>query len=294
MTATCSFFVYIDKLKRENLLLEEKVQQKTQELEEAYKKIAAQEKMFAYQGLAKMFSHEIKNQTNALRANAQNCHGNVNEIKQILDEFIEDEDIEEESVDPRKLCLKSLEQLLRIDDLVQKITLILGELDRDSGRESLKVSSLDINELLKVVVAESIQVKQVQNLKVEENYDDSLPSLTGIKRHLERALENIILNACDSVIQKSRDSQDYVPILELVTKDKDDSIEVKIRDNGKGIAPDEREQIFGMHWTTKGEIGGKGLGLYFARNLIREHGGDINVESQPGEYAEFVIRLPKN
>ena len=295
---TGSFFVYIDKLKNDNILLEEKVRQKTQKLEEAYKQIAAQEKLFAYQGLAKTLSHEIKNQTNALKANAQNCSHNISQIKQIIEEnyylFGDAEDFDEGFVDPRQLCSQSLEQLSRIDYLVEKITLILQELNRNSGREGLKVSSLDLNELLKVIVTESTQVKQIENLEINGNYDDSLSLVVGVKQHLERALENIVLNACNSLALKSKELKDYVPTLELVTKERADSIEIRIKDNGQGIALEEQDKIFAMHWTTRSETGGKGLGLYFAKNLIREHGGDINVESQPGEYAEFIIRLPKS
>ena len=295
ITLVGSFFVYIDKLKNDKRLLEEKVRQKTQKLEEAYKQIAAQEKLFAYQGLAKTLSHEIKNQTSALKANAQNCQHHLAEIKQIIEEdsFL-CEYLSDSPVDPRGLCSQSLEQLSRIDYLVEKISLILQEFNQNSGREDLKVSSLALNELLKVIVAESTQVKPVENLQINYNYDDSLPPVVGIKQHLERALENIVLNACDSLAWKTKELKDYVPTLELVTKELADSLEIRIKDNGKGIALEEQDKIFAMHWTTRSETGGKGLGLYFAKNLIREHGGDINVESQPGEYAEFIIRLPKS
>ena len=301
VTLVGSFYIYIDKLKQDNILLEEKVEEKTQKLEEAYKQIAAQEKLLAYQGLAETLSHEIKNQTNALKANAQNCQNNLAEIKQIIEEnyylfgglFEGSEDLAEGSVDPRQLCEQSLEQLSRIDYLVEKITLIIQELNRNSGRESFKFSSINLNELLKTIVVESTQVNPLENLKINSNYDNSLPPVVGIKQHLERALENIILNACHSLALKSKELPDYVPTLELVTKEQADSLEIRIRDNGKGIALDEQEQIFAMHWTTS-ETGGKGLGLYFAKNLIHEHGGDVNVESQPGEYAEFIIHLPKS
>ncbi len=295
ISLTSSFFIYIEQLKQENSILEEKVKQKAKKLEEAYKKIAAQEKIIAYQELARTLSHEIKNQTNIIRANAQNCYNNLLEIKQIIDEnyFLFDEDSEEEFINPSQLSSQGLEKLVRIDDIVNKVTSILQEFDMNTGRENLEVNLINLNELLKTIVDESTVIKPVENLKIENNFDNSLICFLGVVQHIERAFENIILNACDSLIFKSSELKNFVPILELVTKDKDNFIEIRIKDNGKGIALENQGHIFDLHWSTKSEIGGKGLGLYFARNLIREHGGDIEVESKNGEYAEFIITLPK-
>lgn len=302
--AILNIFIYHHRQEEEKLKLEEQVKQRTKSLKQALddlqnlqQKMIAHEKLVAYQKLAHTLSHEIKNQTSSLRLNAQYCYQNLSEIKEIInDEYFLFGDSEEDLdfVDPRKLCERGLEQLSRIEDLVEKITSILQELNQNSGRNSLQVKSLDLNKLLQIIVAESTQTKPIENLRIESNYDSSLSNITGIAQHLERALQNILLNACDSLLSKSKKLPDYLPVLELGTQEQGEEIEIIIRDNGEGIPEQERDKIFQMNWTTKSETGGKGLGLYFARDLILEHGGQINVDSQLGEYTEFIIQLPKN
>jgi signal transduction histidine kinase len=70
-------------------------------------------------------------------------------------------------------------------------------------------------------------------------------------------------------------------------------VEIRIRDNGPGIPPDIVEKIFNPFFTTKPTNQGTGLGLAITSDIIREHGGTIQVESEPGEYTEMVIVIPK-
>ena len=298
ITATLGFLIYHYRHEQEKQNLAEIVQQKSQELEIAYKKILAQEKIFTYQGLAQILSHELKNKTNVIYSSAQNDNRNWTLLQELIEQnFWLFEDLEtndENCTTPLQLCELGLENTSSILRSVQKITLILQELDRDSGRDSLEVGSVNINETLSRIIAELTQIKSINYLQIKANYDDSLPELVGVEQHLERALENIITNAFDSLSSRSKELMMYTPILEVSTFNRNEFIEIKIRDNGKGIPLVSLKEIFKIHYTTKVETGNKGLGLFFAQEFIHEHGGDIKVESQFGEYAEFAIRLPKN
>ena len=296
--ATLGFLIYNHRHEQEKQNLAEIIEQKSQELKLAYKKIMAQSKIFTYQGLAEIVSHELKNKTNTIKAAAQDDERrNLPRLKQMIDwvsyAFEEFED-EEGFIDPRNLCESALENNQSILQSVQKISLVLQELDRDSGRDALEVSPVNLNESLKVIINDLARLEPIEFLQINVDYDETLPELTGIKQHLERALENIIANAFDSLRSKSQMSLMYTPILNVATANKRDSLEIRIRDNGKGIPLGSIKQIFQMHWTSKIEAGGKGLGLFFAQEFIHEHGGDINVESKLGEFAEFIIRLPKS
>ena len=296
ITVTLGLLIYHYRHEQEKQNLSAIIEQKSQELEMAYKKILAQEKIFTYQGLAQILSHELKNKTNVINASAQNDYRNLTQLARIIEEnFFIFEDLEEEEniTTPLQLCELSLENTQSILQSVQKITLILQELDRDSGRDSLEVSQININESLNRIIAELTQIKPIEYLKINANYDNSLPDLVGIEQHIERALENIITNAFDSLSSRSKELMMYTPILNVVTINQSEFIEIKIRDNGKGIPLAMLDEIFKIHWTTKVESGSKGLGLFFAQEFIHEHGGDIKVESQFGEYAEFIIQLPK-
>ena len=87
----------------------------------------------------------------------------------------------------------------------------------------------------------------------------------------------------------------FSPVLRVTTHSLDDSIEIRIRDNGPGISADVRRKIFEPFFTTKptGE-GNTGLGLTISYEIIIQgHNGTIEVESEPGEFTEFIIILPK-
>ncbi len=84
------------------------------------------------------------------------------------------------------------------------------------------------------------------------------------------------------------------PTLAATTKNLGDSIEIRIRDNGTGIPPEVKEKLFNPFFTTKPAGEGTGLGLSISHDIIvKQHGGSIEVDTQPGEFTEFRIVLPR-
>ena len=83
-----------------------------------------------------------------------------------------------------------------------------------------------------------------------------------------------------------------MPGLNVSTKLIDDEIEIRFRDNGTGMPPDVVERIFNPFFTTKATDRGTGLGLSLSNDIVRSHGGTIRVETEPGEFTEFIITLP--
>ena len=83
----------------------------------------------------------------------------------------------------------------------------------------------------------------------------------------------------------------YMPTVWLSTKRGEDNVEVRIRDNGNGIPPEVADRIFNPFFTTKPTDRGTGLGLALTNDIVREHGGTIQVDSQPGEYTEMTLTL---
>jgi signal transduction histidine kinase len=80
-----------------------------------------------------------------------------------------------------------------------------------------------------------------------------------------------------------------------MTRDLGDTVEVRVRDNGTGIAPEVRDKLFQPFFTTKPTGEGTGLGLSIAHDIVtQQHGGTIDVESRVGEFTEFTIRLPRS
>jgi two-component system NtrC family sensor kinase len=87
---------------------------------------------------------------------------------------------------------------------------------------------------------------------------------------------------------------DYEPIVAAATKNLGTSVEIRIRDNGTGIPSEVKEKIFNPFFTTKPAGEGTGLGLSISHDIIvKQHGGSIEVDTQPGEFTEIRIVLPR-
>jgi signal transduction histidine kinase len=80
----------------------------------------------------------------------------------------------------------------------------------------------------------------------------------------------------------------------VATRDLDDAVEIRVRDNGVGISSEHRDKLFQPFFTTKPTGEGTGLGLSISYDIVtQEHGGTIAVDSEPGEFTEFTITLPR-
>jgi len=115
-------------------------------------------------------------------------------------------------------------------------------------------------------------------------------------QEITRALLNLISNGFYAASKrKGQDtSEGFEPTLAASTKNLGDRVEITIRDNGSGITLEVREKMFNPFFTTKPAGEGTGLGLSIAHDIIvKQHSGSIEVESQPGEYTEARIVLPR-
>jgi signal transduction histidine kinase len=87
----------------------------------------------------------------------------------------------------------------------------------------------------------------------------------------------------------------FEPVLRAATRNLGEAVEIRIRDNGTGIPPEVREKMFNPFFTTKPTGEGTGLGLSITHDIIvKQHGGWIRVETEPGSFTEFVVTLPRD
>jgi polar amino acid transport system substrate-binding protein len=114
-----------------------------------------------------------------------------------------------------------------------------------------------------------------------------LPPITANTQKLEQVIINLVANACQSLPDRGR------PIAVRTRHLADRGmVEVEVRDGGAGIPPENLGRMFDPFFTTKRDAGGTGLGLSVSYGIVKEHGGEITVESEVGVGTTMTVRLP--
>jgi two-component system, NtrC family, sensor kinase len=115
-------------------------------------------------------------------------------------------------------------------------------------------------------------------------------------QELTRVFLNLFGNGFYAAHKRKGDGAgpDFRPMLRVTTRELPDAVEVRVRDNGTGISPEVREKLFQPFFTTKPTGEGTGLGLSISYDIVtQQHGGTIEVDSEPGSFTEFIVRLPR-
>ena len=134
------------------------------------------------------------------------------------------------------------------------------------------------------------------NITLERDFDRSLAPTELAPQEMTRVFLNLFGNGFYATAKRQRDSggPEFRPTVKVATRELGDAVEVRVRDNGTGIAPEIRDKLFQPFVTTKPTGEGTGLGLSIAYDIVvQQHGGTIEVDSVFGEFTEFTIRLPR-
>ncbi|HMF25440.1 MAG TPA: GAF domain-containing protein, partial [Pseudolabrys sp.] len=133
-------------------------------------------------------------------------------------------------------------------------------------------------------------------IKLNQSFDRSAGEADIFPQDIRRALLNMISNGFYAATKRRAEINggDYEPTLTASTKSLGDRVEIRIRDNGTGMPPDVKEKMFNPFFTTKPTGEGTGLGLSISHDIIvKQHGGSIEVDTQPGEFTEIRVILPR-
>jgi two-component system NtrC family sensor kinase len=145
-------------------------------------------------------------------------------------------------------------------------------------------SPTDLSSLLKKVSLEL----QARQRGLEERLDlqlNPLPPVSVSAKAMEKVFGNLLINAFQSL--KSGGN------IRVEARETEDSVEIEIQDEGEGISEENLKRIFDPYFTTWRQKGGHGLGLTVCYNIVRDHGGRIEVSSRLGEGSVFKLVLPK-
>jgi len=130
------------------------------------------------------------------------------------------------------------------------------------------------------------------NATMKTDFDEGIGNINIIPQDIGRVILNLINNAFYAVSErKKQGSNGYEPTVTVCTKKIDDKIEIRVKDNGNGITQKVLDKIFQPFFTTKPTGQGTGLGLSLSYDIVKAHGGELNVETREGEGSEFIIHL---
>lgn len=273
----------------------EALQETVKELKVTQTQLIQQEKLASLGELTAGIAHEIQNPLNF-----------VNNFSELSTELLEELQVGPLQKIPESEKKYASEIIQDLTQNLQKInhhgkradSIVKGMLQHTRASTGQK-ELIDINALAEEYLRLSYHGLRAKDksfyARLETHFDSSQPKLEVVPQDIGRVLLNLYNNAFYAVQQKktSIDQESYQPMVQVSTFLKGDTMELRIRDNGCGIPENIRHKILQPFFTTKPTGQGTGLGLSLSYDIITKgHNGEIRIDSEEGEYTEFIIRLP--
>ena len=303
------FRLHAIEIQRLNLVeqLAEELQGKNTELEavlgqlrHAQDQIVAQEKLAALGELTAGVAHEIRNPLNFVKNFSESSGELLAELQEILtEEAVQLSEEQRNLVDEIAKDLSgNLERIRMHGERADRIVHDMLQMGRGSGgRQPTDINNL-LDEHSRLAYHSARATDNEFQLNLKQDFDPNMGEVEVIPQDLGRVFLNMVSNACYATDERRRaiaeggDTEPYEPTIFLTTRRREDSVEVRIKDNGMGIPADIVDKIFNPFFTTKPPDQGTGLGLAMSSDIVRGHGGSIRVESEPGQFTEMIIELP--
>lgn len=286
---------HINDWQKKNEELQRRIAEKTSELEESLESLKAtqeqlivQEKLAGLGQLAAGIAHEIKNPMNFVNNFSELSLEYIDEIKNELAklEVSETRTEIEALLDDIEINLnKILQHGRRADGIVKSM------LQHSRGGNGL-MEPTDLNAMIREFTNLAFHGmragKKPINVKLTYNLDDSIGEIPLIADDFSR----VILNLCNNAFDAMRGVEK--PELTLTTKKSGADVLLMIEDNGSGISDAIKDKILQPFFTTKKGKEGTGLGLAITHDIIKAHGGTVNITTKENEFTRFEITLPVN
>ncbi len=181
----------------------------------------------------------------------------------------------------------------RADSIVKNM--LLHSREGTGERRAVDVNTL-VEESLNLAYHGARAEKQGFNITLERSFDTAAGEIEVFPQEIIRVLLNLITNGFYAATKRKQDNgkTGFEPILAAATKNLGDRVVISIRDNGIGIALEVRAKMFNPFFTTKPAGEGTGLGLSISHDIVvKQHAGCIEVDSEPGEFTEIRVILPR-
>ncbi len=298
-----SYNAMADALQRLYSSLEAQVQDRTKELKSAYAELQNtqammlhSEKMKSLGELVAGIMHEINNPINFIYGNMVHLNNYSQDLMNIIDEYTKyDSSLKpEEKTDIDKLKQDLDYEFLKTDlpDLIKsckegadRAKNIIQDLKSFSRMEEVAITDVDLNHEIEMTL-NILHNKLKNKAEIHKEFPDNLPKIEAFGGQLNQVFMNILDNAAGAIPDKG---DIWIKINEDKTKE---HITIIIEDNGCGMDKETARKIFNPFFTTKPVGKGTGLGLSITYKIIKNHQGDIKVESTPNVGTKFIITLP--
>jgi two-component system, NtrC family, sensor kinase len=249
--------------------LEDRVEEKTKELRSAHDHVLHVEKMASLGKMAAVVAHEVNNPLSGILTYAK-----------LLRKWVANGQVEHEKRDE---AMQSLELIAaesrRCGELIKNLLSL-------SRTAPMNVKSTDLHQVIDCCLLLVRHQLDLTGIELQLKLDDDLPRVPCDPEQIEQVLLALIMNAVDAMPHGGN------LWIETRLNHDETEIDIQVRDDGSGIAPDVLPQIFEPFMTTKERGRGVGLGLAISRGIVERHNGRIEVESRLGQGTTFTVTLP--
>lgn len=304
-------------VKEQNIVLEQKVNERTEELQhanhqlndaltnlkDAQTQLVEAEKMASLGQLTAGIAHEINNPINFVKSNIKPLQLDFRDLEELIDEYNKLHTTDEKAIKSQLSNIASFQKQIDLSFVKTEIGSLIKGIEEGAERTAEIVrglrtfSRLDEGELKTVNVHEGIDstlvllknsfpyyIKIVKDFKADGNID-CYPG------KLNQVFMNIINNGIQAIQAKPTKSDNETIVIS--TKDADNErIIISIKDSGTGMTDEVKQKIFEPFFTTKPVGEGTGLGMAIVFKIIEKHNGKIDILSSPDNGAEFILSLP--
>jgi two-component system, NtrC family, sensor kinase len=287
----------------QNARLFENIETRTRELARSLQDLrTAQDRLIQTEKLASLgqltagIAHEIKNPLNFVNNFSSLSVELIDELQEALAAVTVDDKTRGEISELASMLRDNLGKVVqhgkRADSTVKNM--LLHSRQGSGEHQPVDVNAL-VEESLNLAYHGARAERKGFNITLERSFDPAAGKVDLFPQEITRVLLNLISNGFYAATKRKADANGgYEPTLSAGTKDLGDRVEIRIRDNGTGIPPEVKEKMFNPFFTTKPAGEGTGLGLSLSHDIIvKQHAGSIEVDTQPGEFTEFRITLPR-
>ncbi|MDN3272865.1 GAF domain-containing protein [Frankia sp. RB7] len=288
----------------ENTRLFNEVQDRTRDLAKSLDDLrAAQDRLIQTEKLASLgqltagIAHEIKNPLNFVNNFAALSTELTDELNEALAPASLSDDVRNDVDELTGMLKDNLQKIVqhgkRADSIVKNMLLHSRE---GGGEYGLSDINALVEESLNLAYHGARAEKPQFDVTLKRELDPAAGSASLFPQEISRVLLNLISNGFYAVAKRQAESSagTFEPVVTATTRDRGDTVEIRIRDNGIGIPDEVKAKMFNPFFTTKPAGEGTGLGLSMSHDIVvKQHGGTIDVATEPGKFTEFTILLPR-